>query len=230
MTAQATIALAPALALLLPFVIGYLLGSIPTGYLIARLVYGMDIRQHGSGNIGFTNVFRVLGFTPGVLVLVADILKGWVAVRVALLVVAPGADELLVDSIPVLAGLAAILGHTYSVFLRFQGGKGVATAAGVLIALMPEVALIVTGIWLVVLAVSRYVSAASVIAAAAFPVAVLALNKPLPMLVLSILVAVLVIVRHKSNIVRLMRREESKFELPSGKDGSGSHQHKEGAS
>ena len=188
----------------------FLLGSIPTGYLVAR-AKGVDIRQHGSGNIGATNVFRTLGKPLGVFVFMVDALKGfavvWLAGRVG------GAS----DWAGIIAAVAVIAGHNYTPWLGFKGGKGIATSAGVLLALMPWAVLCIAIVWFVVFKVSRYVSLASISAATALPVAVAALwsagcggNGPL--LGFSVLISALAIWRHRTNIQRLRAGTESRFE------------------
>ena len=188
----------------------FLLGSIPTGYLVAR-AKGIDIRQHGSGNIGATNVFRTLGKPLGIFVFVFDALKGFAAVWLALKFGGPSAWP------GIIAAVAVIAGHNYTPWLGFKGGKGIATSAGVLLALMPGAVLCIAIVWFVVFKVSRYVSLASISAATALPVAVAALwsagcggNGPL--LGFSVLISALAIWRHRTNIQRLRAGTESRFE------------------
>src|SRR5215475_9823069 len=152
----------------------YLLGSIPTGFLVAK-ARGTDIRTIGSGNIGATNVFRYLGTKAGVFVLLVDALKGWLAVAVLAGLFANwfhGATDLAArERLEIIAGLSAILGHNYTCWLYFKGGKGIATSAGVLVALVPGALVIIFAIWVVVFALTRYVSLASICASAALPLA-----------------------------------------------------------
>lgn len=229
MNQELTLFLGPTLTWVVPVLLGYLLGSIPSGYLIARFMHGVDIREHGSGNIGFTNVFRVLGFTPGMVVLVADMLKGWVAVQLAIIFVPPQSAELMATALPVLAGLAAIIGHSFSIFLGMKGGKGVATAGGIIIALMPIAALIIIVVWGLTLVASRYVSLASVTAALTFPAAVFLLDQPVAYLLFALFASLLVIVRHWANIGRLIRKEEFKFQFKRTSDSGGSKLSREDA-
>ena len=195
----------------LPRIAGaFLLGSIPTGYLVAR-AKGVDIRQHGSGNIGATNVFRTLGKPLGVLVFILDALKGFAAVWLAARYGGPSAWP------AILAAVAAIAGHNYTPWLGFKGGKGIATSAGVLIALMPWAVLAIALVWFAVFFATRYVSLASICASAALPVAVGALwfygcGGNAPLLGFSVLIAALAIWRHRSNIERLMAGTEHRFE------------------
>ena len=188
----------------------FLLGSIPTGYLVAH-AKGIDIRQHGSGNIGATNVFRTLGKPLGILVFFLDALKGFAAVWLAMRYGGESAWP------GILAAVAAIAGHNYTPWLGFKGGKGIATSAGVLIALMPWAVLAIALVWFAVFFATRYVSLASICAAAALPVAVGGLwfygcggNGPL--LGFSALIAALAIWRHRSNIERLMAGTEHRFD------------------
>jgi len=196
--------------LILSTVLAFLLGSIPTGYLVAR-AKGVDIRQHGSGNIGATNVFRTLGKPLGVLVFFFDALKGfaavWLAARFGGASAWPG----------ILAAVAAIAGHNYTPWLGFKGGKGIATSAGVLIALMPRAVLAIALVWFAVFFATRYVSLASISAAAALPAAVGALwfygcGGSAPLLGFSVLIAALAIWRHRSNIERVMAGTEHRFD------------------
>ncbi|MEP7072166.1 MAG: glycerol-3-phosphate 1-O-acyltransferase PlsY [Verrucomicrobiota bacterium] len=196
-------------------ILGYFLGSCPNGYLIGR-ARGVDIRLFGSGNIGATNVLRVLGKKWGYLVFFLDTLKGFLAVRAAsgLAFITPPISQ--PEIVGIVAGLACILGHTFPVWLRFRGGKGVATSAGVLLGLMPIAVISVFFVWLVLFKITRYVSIASIVAAAALPLFV-ALYLRLhaltgtTLLPFSILIAGVVIWRHRSNIGRLLQGEEERF-------------------
>lgn len=191
---------------------GYLLGSIPTGYWLG-LMKGVDIRRVGSGNIGATNVFRALGKTAGIFVLVVDALKGYAACRL----VAPLAARMLdgagahAEYLVIVAGIAAILGHNYTFWLRFQGGKGVATTAGVLLGLSPGGFLLSLGVWVAVFAASRYVSLASIAAAVALPIAVWLSDGSPTLIVVFAIVGILAIFKHRSNIQRLMAGTENRF-------------------
>ena len=196
--------------------IGYLLGSCPNGYLVSR-ARGVDIRKQGSGNIGATNVLRVMGKKWGYLVFALDTMKGFVAVRLAFevaLALAPLATQR--EIIGIAGGLACILGHTFPVWLGFRGGKGVATSAGVLLGLMPVAVISVFAVWLILFQVTRYVSVASIAAAAALPVFVmlylrLKMLTGASLLPFSILIAGVVIWRHRSNMQRLLHGKEQRF-------------------
>jgi glycerol-3-phosphate acyltransferase PlsY len=175
---------------------GYLIGSIPTGLLIIRWFRGVDIRTVGSGNIGATNVYRVAGLPVAVLVLLIDAAKGAAPVLLAQAASAPSWAE-------VLAGLAAIIGHNWSVFMRLAGGKGIATSFGVLAALSPAAAGAALAAWLVVAAVTRYASLASILAMAAVPLVMAVRREPREHLAFGGLVLVFAVYRHRLNIARL---------------------------
>jgi glycerol-3-phosphate acyltransferase PlsY len=185
-------------------VIAYLLGSIPFAYLAGRM-RGIDIRTVGSKNVGATNVFRTLGKGIGVAVMVLDIAKGLIAVLIA--------HAETGSPWPLIAAAAAILGHVFPVWLRFKGGKGVAVAGGAMIGLVPVPALIVVVIWLVIVAITRYVSVGSILAAVALPLLVVAFGAPWPTLVFACLASVVLIVRHRANMRRLMHGDELRLEF-----------------
>lgn len=200
---------------------GYLLGSLPTGYLVGRL-RGLDIRTAGSGNIGATNVFRVLGRPAGVFVLAVDTLKGFGAAALpglclpglqSALPVLWGAEASLParDSLGIAAGVAAILGHNYTCWLRFKGGKGIATSAGVLLALMPAALGVCLGVWLVVFVASRYASLASIVAAAALPFAVWFTGRGRALTFVGLALGALAIYKHLPNIRRLRDGTEHRW-------------------
>ena len=185
---------------------GYLLGSMPFGYWLVRLLRGEDIRRIGSGNIGATNVWRTYGKAYGIPIVVLDVAKGLVPALVGTLV----AGEL----VGVLAGGAAMLGHWRPLFLRFQkGGKTVAAAGGTFFGAAPLLGLIGLGIWIVVFLVSRYASLASMLTAVALPLVGLALGEPWPVVVFAAIACVAVLVLHKGNIARLRTGTESRFQL-----------------
>ena len=193
----------------------YLIGSIPTSIIAGKLLCGVDIREHGSRNPGATNTFRVLGWKIGVTVGAIDIFKGFFAVWfLASWIPDPG--PVAPDLRLIIAGLAAVLGHVYTVFAGFKGGKGVGTAFGVFLGLAPAPSLIVLATWIVLVYATGYVSVGSIGAAAVLPLAILASgaaggNVSVPIVVLAFLVSGLVIYRHRINIVRLMRGEEGRF-------------------
>ncbi len=186
--------------------LGYLLGSVPTGYLAGRL-RGIDIRAVGSGNIGATNVFRALGKTAGIIVLALDTFKGLAGARFVPLVVGSAPSE----NLRIAAGVAAIVGHNYTCWLRFKGGKGIATSAGVLLGWLPLSLAIVLGLWLIVFLTSRYVSLASITAAAALPFAVWLTHGSARMIAVAVLLGGLAIFKHRTNIQRLLNGTEHRF-------------------
>jgi len=203
---------------ILQILLAYLLGSIPSAVWVGKVFYGIDIRQHGSGNAGATNVIRVLGYKAGVPVMLFDVFKGWLAVYITILFPYHGMSPDQIIYIRIGAAVAAGLGHVFPVFAGFRGGKGVGTMAGVGIALFPWALLIVLGIFIIVLAVSRYVSLSSCIAASAFPfIVVLFLGERHPgLVILSVFVAVFVLFTHRTNISRLTKGEEKKFNFRGG--------------
>ena len=201
--------------LLIALVVGYLLGSLPFGFLVARSK-GVNIFEVGSKNPGATNVRRVLGSGPGNLVFFLDALKGALATGWPLLVcsfegAACSCDREQITGMAVAGLIGALLGHSFSCFTKFRGGKGVATASGGLLVLMPIALLIGAAVWAITFYATRYVSLASILAAVALPIAAFFLKVPPLLLGLTILIALLVVVRHRSNIQRLMAGTESKF-------------------
>lgn len=195
----------------LGFVLGHLCGSIPSGLWIVQALHGIDIRNYGSKNIGTTNVFRTVGPKTAVMVLLADAFKGILAVW---LVSAYFHNPVL----DVVTALGALLGHNYSVFLGFKGGKGVATALGLLVFLMPMVAPCSFGVWLVLVLATRYVSLGSIVAAIVTPFLAWYMEYPLAYVIFSAIAAFFVVLRHKENIQRLLSGTESKIKPGNAKD------------
>ena len=185
-------------------VLAYLLGSLSFGLLIARVHGGADLRHSGSGNIGATNVVRTLGKTAGILTLLGDGAKGLVAVLCAL---KWGQASVL----PALAAVAAVLGHMFPLYHGFKGGKGVATALGVLLPTLPLPLLGGFIVWLVVVAVWRYVSAGSMLAALVVPLLAALWSYPVPLVLAAALIALLVLYKHRENLSRLRQGSEAKF-------------------
>lgn len=195
------------LIVILVLLIGYLLGSISFAVLVARS-QGVNIFQSGSGNPGATNVLRTLGKGPGYLVFFLDFLKGFTA---AFWPIVFEGDGGIFPWLPILGLMAAILGHSFSVFLKFRGGKGVATTVGGLLAMQPWVILIGIAIWLVTFYTSRYVSLASLLLGVSLPISSWFFQSFPGDFYFSLLLAVLILVRHKSNIRRLLKGEENRF-------------------
>jgi glycerol-3-phosphate acyltransferase PlsY len=192
----------------------YLLGSIPFGYLLVRFFRHQDIRATGSGNIGATNVLRSGAKGLGVLTLLLDLAKGFAAVVMAFLLAHhAGWNRASAYDLAVVAAVAAVVGHVFPVWLSFRGGKGVATALGVFLALSPRASLCILGVFLVVVLLTRYVSLASVTAAAVFPIFAFALNRQRSPIVIAgvLFIALLIIVKHHANIRRLLSGTESRF-------------------
>lgn len=196
---------------LLGFVLGHVCGSVPSGLWLVQAFHGIDIRNYGSKNIGTTNVFRTVGPKTAVLVLIADAFKGILAVGI----MSYFFHNPLLD---VVTALGALLGHNYSPFLGFKGGKGVATALGLLIFMMPKVAVASFGIWLVCVLLTRYVSLGSIMAAIFTPPLAWYLGYPSAYVIFSVVAAFFVVLRHKENIHRLLTGTESKIKPGNAKD------------
>ena len=184
--------------------ISYILGSIPNGLILGKAIWGVDLRQHGSKNIGATNAWRTIGKAGGISIFALDFLKGAVSAYLGLHL---GGSELA----GVLCGILAIAGHSWSVFLAFKGGKGVATGLGVIAALMPMVTLIVFAVWFAIVYFTGYVSLGSIVGAALVPILTLLFGLHTEFLILGLIAAVFIIYRHKSNIERLLNGTESKI-------------------
>jgi glycerol-3-phosphate acyltransferase PlsY len=197
--------------LIILLVTAYLLGSIPTAVWIGKFRYGIDVREHGSKNAGATNTFRVLGNTPGLVVLLLDISKGILAVSIPELVL--GADDALLEKVKIMCAVIAVLGHLYPVFAQFKGGKGVATSLGVIIGLEPLAALYALLVFLLVFLISRFVSLGALVTAALFPFILKYAvgSDSLWLLSFSILVSSIVILAHRQNITRLLNGDEKKM-------------------
>ncbi|MGL5856007.1 MAG: glycerol-3-phosphate 1-O-acyltransferase PlsY [Cetobacterium sp.] len=192
-------------------VIAYIFGSLPCGVWLGKGVKNIDIREYGSKNSGATNAYRILGPKYGIIVLILDALKGYIPLYIASLFDIGGIYIILL-------GLVAILGHTFSFFLQFKGGKGVATSLGVFLFLMPKVVGVLVLVFILVVGISKYISLGSVICAGLLPI--LAYFMPvrddatrLPLVAISLIVGIFVIYKHKANIQRLMEGKENKFNL-----------------
>ncbi len=198
--------------------LSFLIGSIPTGFWLGKILKGIDIRKYGSGNVGATNVFRVLGKQWGVVVLLIDIFKGIFAV--VFLPILIGKSQATDEVLRIALGISAIAGHNWSIFLGFKGGKGVATSLGVLIGLavalgqLRLVLLFSIVIWLSIFLITGFVSLASIICALFLPVLVIILTKSKVLIIFSLLVAFFGLLRHKSNISRLLEKKENRVKFP----------------
>ncbi len=201
--------------LILAIIVSYIIGSIPTAYIFGKLLKGLDIRQHGSGNVGATNVFRVLGKGPGICVLVLDILKGVLAVAFV-------GDLFGTTAVfhRILLAVGVVCGHNWTVFLQFKGGKGIATSLGVLIALAIKIAairivLVVTLIiWLVCFLSTAFVSLSSIVAATLLPIVMVLTGQNFSLIMLGIVFCLFVVYRHRPNIQRLLSGKEPRVPLP----------------
>lgn len=189
---------------ILLLIFSYLFGSIPFSLIISKTFYNIDLREHGSGNVGTTNTFRILGKKAGIVVLILDLLKGAIPVWVAMLV---STD---VDFPVVIFGVVAAIGHVYSIFLKFKGGKAVATGGGAILAAAPIIFLVVLATFLITLKLSKYVSLGSVLAAVALLISVL-FTGDLFMIGFGIILGIIVIVKHISNMHRIKEGTEPKI-------------------
>jgi glycerol-3-phosphate acyltransferase PlsY len=193
-------------------ILAYLIGSVPTSVWIGKSFFGVDIRERGSKNAGATNAIRILGWKAGISVLIIDMFKGWLAVNLIHLTnyYIPETGDFI--EFQLLLGIAAILGHIFPVYVGFRGGKGVATLFGLVLAINPEPTLLCTGIFVLTLIITKYVSLSSMIAAFAFPVLVIFVFKSTtPSLVIfSLIISVLLLFTHQKNLERLLRKEEKK--------------------
>jgi glycerol-3-phosphate acyltransferase PlsY len=201
---------------LIALVLAYLLGSIPSAVWVGRLFFGVDVREHGSKNAGATNTFRVLGKKAGFPVLFMDIVKGWAAVTVLSYFCAFQSGTNQFVNFQLAIGMAAVFGHIYPIYVRFKGGKGVATLLGIITAIHPEAAALAAGIFLITFLISKYVSLGAIAAAVAFPFIVIFIFKSqdTPSLIyFSIVMSLLVIYTHRANIDRLLKKEENKMNV-----------------
>jgi glycerol-3-phosphate acyltransferase PlsY len=201
------------------FLAAYLIGSLPTSFIMGKVTRGLDIRQHGSGNVGATNALRVLGTKVGLFTLLVDIGKGFLTIFLARKFL-PDSSNLFFIGI----GLATILGHIFTIFLKFKGGKGVATSAGVFLALTPLAVAIALAVFVIVVAVTRYVSLGSILAASVLFLTELIINftnsfSQLEFLIFVFIVALFIIIKHRSNIARLLAGNENKLSFKKNRSG-----------
>ncbi len=197
-------------------VLAYLLGSVPSAVWVSKWVYGIDIREHGSGNAGATNTFRILGPRAGVGVMVADMMKGFIAVKLSILSSYTWTSEPFVN-LQIFLGLAAVVGHIFPIWAEFRGGKGIATLFGMILSIHPIVALSLVLVFIMMLLLTRYVSLSSIAASIAFPLLILfifnAQAQELSYRLFAIATAFLVVLTHHKNISRLLNGSESKVPL-----------------
>ena len=196
-------------------VIAYILGSIPNALWIGKVFRGIDIREHGSKNTGSTNAARVLGAKLGILTLILDISKGAIPVARSFFMKADLLENMTgISSLdPIMVGIFAIIGHSFSLFMKFKGGKAVATTVGVFTVLVPKALLLAAVVFFVIFAVTRYVSVSSITAAISLPIFIFFLYWDVPYTIFGGIIAILIIVKHKSNIQRLLNGTESKFTI-----------------
>lgn len=205
---------------ILLIILAYLIGSIPTALIISKKYFGIDIRDYGSGNMGATNVFRVLGTCYGAVVMAFDILKGMAAVGLYLFFPYYIENELQRTNLMMGLGIAAVIGHIFPVFANFKGGKGVATLFGMVLAVQPVIAVSCMGVFLLVLFLTRYVSLSSILGAIMLPVCVLWIwnEHELTYRIFAVLVAFMVLVTHQKNIIRIVRGVESRIPISRPRD------------
>ncbi|KPK98975.1 MAG: hypothetical protein AMJ95_01595 [Omnitrophica WOR_2 bacterium SM23_72] len=207
--------------ILLGITISYIIGSIPTAYIYGRIFKGIDIRKFGSGNVGATNVLRTLGKKAALFVLTLDMLKGVASVIFVAEALAPRITSLDLLTLRLILGISSICGHNWTIFLKFKGGKGVATTFGVMLALAFRISplryifIILVLTWLVVFLSTRIVSLASLISACLLPICMGIFKQPLVLVVFATLIAFSIILRHKSNLKRLFQGKEHRFNLKS---------------
>lgn len=192
-------------------ILAYLLGSVSTAVLVSKRVFGIDIREHGSGNAGATNTFRVLGKNAGIIVMLADVLKGFLAVKLSIFSYYTWTSEPFVN-LQVILGIAAVLGHIFPIWAGFRGGKGIATLFGMILGIQPLVAVSLVGVFMLMLLATRYVSLSSISASIAFPLLILFIFREpeLSYRIFAIGTAALVVLTHYKNIGRLLTGSESK--------------------
>ena len=204
--------------LIIAILLAYLLGSVPTAVWFGKAMYGLDVREHGSGNPGATNTFRVLGKRAGIIVMLADIIKGMLATSIAVLLLKFNfIEEQNLVTAKLILGVVAVTGHIFSVFLNFKGGKGVATLLGMMIAIHYEVALLCIVVFIITLLISKYVSLSSIISALAFPTFLLFIprfqtNEPL-LIIFGFFLFIVIVWTHNKNIKRIADGQESKTYL-----------------
>jgi len=196
-------------------IVAYILGSVPNALWIGKVFKGIDIREHGSKNTGSTNAARVLGAKLGILTLILDISKGAIPVALSLFMKADLLENITgISNLDfIMIGIFAIVGHSFSIFMKFKGGKAVATTVGVFIVLVPKALLLAAVVFFVIFALTRYVSVSSITAAISLPIFIFFLYGDIPYTVFGGIITILIIVKHKSNIQRLLNGTESRFTI-----------------
>ncbi len=207
------------LLIILGLIVSYLIGSIPTAFIFGKLLKKIDIRKYGSGNVGATNALRVLGKRAGITVLILDILKGVISILLALVILPQ--TNVFSDIFRIVMGVCCICGHNWTIFLDFKGGKGIATTLGVLIGLalkttgLGVILIFLILIWLLFIVLFRVVSLASIISAVFLPVLTIFFKQSVPIIIASLLLSFFIILRHKSNIYRMLQGKEPRVNLSS---------------
>ncbi len=200
--------------LIIVLLFSYLLGSIPNGYIFGKQFAGKDIRNYGSGNVGATNVARVAGYKIGLIVAILDITKGFLSVYIAKSLLLPEYSMVFIF----IAAILAISGHDWSIFLSFQGGKGVATSVGVILSLFPLSFIVLFIVWVVMIFLTKMVSVGSILGAISLPISILFIySSKSSYIIFGIIIAALVIFSHRSNIKRILKGNENKMSWPPGK-------------
>jgi acyl-phosphate glycerol-3-phosphate acyltransferase len=201
-------------------ILAYLIGSIPTAVWVSRYFFNIDIREHGSGNAGATNTFRVLGSKAGSFVFFIDMLKGFIAVDMAYLISKYQMDNVALTNFQVILGISAVIGHIFPIWAEFRGGKGIATLFGMILAIQPLVALCLIMVFVIMLFVTRYVSLSSITASVAFPIMIFFVFREPEIMyrVFALATAIMVVLTHHKNINRLLAGNESRVPLFKKKD------------
>ncbi len=199
------------LLMLAGILVAYSIGSLPTSFIFAKIMKGVDIRNYGSGNVGATNLMRMVGKLPAILALLLDVAKGALAVILVPLMVSGVEFRFDFEIYRYILGLATISGHIWPLLLKFKGGKGVATTLGVLLVVAPKIILIAFAIWLITTLITKYVSLGSVIGSISLPVSAALMAEPIEMVIFCAIICIIACYKHRSNISRLLRGEESRI-------------------
>ena len=192
-------------------ILAYIIGSIPISYIIGRISSGVDIRNFGSGNVGATNVLRTAGKLPAIIALAGDIFKGVFAVTLLAEICYMNNPYVDFETFRIMLGLAVIFGHIWTVFLKFKGGKGVATSTGVLAVICPKALAIAAIVWVLAVILTRYVSLGSVLGSISLPVTIALQGRPIELVIFAVILCIISTYKHKSNIIRLINGEEAKI-------------------